>query len=364
MMNHRSTHIEVFDTVRIFSVLLLVMSACIEPFDVTYENDTSNVVITGSITDMEPAVVDITEPAPSPNTANINIPKISGALVLLVDDLANVDTLLEVSSGKYRGSVKGVVGRAYHLNVVLPDDQVIKSIPQLLKPSPSINNLSLKQVSMTKVFDSNNYKLEGISLDLTMNNQDTVSRFYKWTIQGTYKIYSAFDYSKTEPPCYVTLDKDVQIILGESISGDADIISQRLKLLTPNSTFAEGQSIEVSQYSMTEEAYEYWRKVEDQQKNVGSIFDPPPTQIVGNLYSQTHPEALVMGFFEASSVKKRRIYVDRLDFPSFTVSSDLGVNSRCFPPVGWIGPWVSPAYCEDCILLPNSTKIKPSYWPE
>jgi hypothetical protein len=348
----------------LFFFLLITFLGCIEPFDVSYDINTSDIVITGIITDKEPARVQVTKPAPSPFTANINIAKVSGALVTLLDNLGNVDSLSEVSEGVYLGKVKGVVGRNYHIRVMLPDEQIIESIPQLLKPCPSIDNLTIEQVSESKSVGSQTIAVSGLNLNLYMNRDDTVSGFYKWKTKGTYKIYSAYDFFKEEPPCYVTLEDDLSVVLGESIANDADLIVQNIRFLVPNSTFAEGQSIEVSQYSMTESAYDYWRKIDEQQKNIGSIFDPPPTQIVGNLFHQTNQEAVVMGFFEVSSVKKKRIFVDRLDFPSFTVSTDLGINSRCFAPPGWLGPWVAPSYCEDCVLIPNSTKIKPPYWPQ
>jgi hypothetical protein len=363
--------------------LLLVMTSCIEPFDVIYENDTSNVVITGSITDLAPARVEITSPAETNHTRVSSIRKVTGAAVTLSDDLGFQEVLQEISDGIYQGVTKGIEGRSYHIEVTLPDDSQIKSTPQLLKPCPSIDNLELEHVSFRNPI-SENTKVEviGLNLNVHMNSPNTGTRYFKWTIGGTYEMYTALNQGEGYPPpcdlpvtnhentrpCYVTTQDKTLIILGESVSNDSDILSKTLKVITPNSTYKYGQSVEVSQYSMTKDAFDYWSKVEGQQKGVGSVFDPPPAQIIGNLSYAEDQGTQVMGYFEVSSVKKRRVFIQATDFEGLDSSSvffsDKGINEPCWPPIGWQAPtWTRPDYCCDCRLLDNSTKTKPSDWP-
>src|SRR5690606_20295076 len=51
--------------------------------------------------------------------------------------------------------------------------------------------------------------------------------------------------------------------------------------------------IKILQYSLTAEAYEFWRLLQQEQSSVGSIFDPPPARIGSNLFSTTNPEEQV-----------------------------------------------------------------------
>jgi hypothetical protein len=363
-----------------FLMLLVFVTGCIEPFDVTYENDTSNVVVTGSITDQVPARVEIARPAETNHTRVSGIRKVTGATVTLSDDLGFQEVLQETSKGIYQGVTKGIVGRSYHIEVTLPDDSQIKSTPQLLKPCPSIDKLELEQVSFGNPI-SENIKVEviGLNLNIHVDRKDTVSHFYKWSIGGTYEMYTAYnmqgklcktiDSKNDSKPCYVSYLDYTNFTLGESVSKDADLISKKLKFLSPNSTYLYGHSLEVSQYSMTKDAFDYWSKVEGQQKGVGSVFDPPPAQIIGNLRFIDDKQSNVMGFFEASSVKKRRVFLDRSNFKNLDPDSpnffDDGINEPCFD--RWPGTerYLFPYdYCCDCSLHDNSTRTKPSFWPQ
>ncbi len=348
-------------------ILLLIMSGCIEPFEPNFDLDTSNIVITGIITDLEPAQIEIAKPVLE-NTKLSNVERVSGATVILYDDRGNQEQLYEQKSGFYKGRSKGVVGREYHINVHLPNNNIIASSPQLLNPCPAIDRLSVEQITYLKTLGNIQLAVNGLNLNLDLNNSDTLATYYKWTVGGTYKKYSAFDYFKQGPACYVTLPDHYYFILGESVSNSVNLLSKLLKFIGPDGTFAEGHSVEVSQYVLSKEAFDYWKKIENQRSNVGSVFDPPPAQITGNLTYIDNQIAPVMGFFEVSSVKKKRIFIKPTDFFELTKESaefsTNDLNANCFPPLGWIGPFIPPDYCEDCSLLENSTKTIPSYWPE
>ncbi len=348
-------------------ILLATISGCIEPFEPDFDLDTSNIVITGIITDVEPAYIEITKPVLK-NTKLRNAERVSGATVILYDDQGNEEQLFEKKTGYYEGLSKGVVGRKYHINVHLADNNIIVSPPQLLNSCPSIDSLSLEQISYLEFIGNIQLFINGLNLNLDMNNSDTLATYYKWTVGGTYKRYTAFDYYLQGPACYVTLPADFYFVLGESLSSSTNLLFKNLKFISPNGTYAEGHSVEVSQYALTKEAYDYWKKVKDQQSNVGSVFDPPPAQIAGNLSYVNDRNIPVIGFFEVSSVKKERIFIRPTDFFELTKESaefsTSDINANCFAPLGWIGPFIPPAWCDDCSLLENSTKTKPSYWPE
>lgn len=350
-----------------FYILLLIISGCIETFEPDFDLDTSSIVIAGIITDLQPAQIEITRTVDQ-NTKLRNAGRVSGATVILYDNLGNQEQLYERNSGYYRSTSKGVIGRKYHINVHLPDNRVIVSPPQLLNPSPAIDSLSLEQISYLKSQGNIQLVVNGLNLNLDVNNSDTLALFYKWTVGGTYKRYGAFDYNLQGPACYVTLPAHFYFVLGESVSSSTNLLSKKLKFISPNGMYAEGHSVEVTQYALSSEAYDYWKKIEDQQTSVGSVFDPPPAQITGNLTYIENPNIPVIGFFEVSSVKKKRIFIRPTDFLGLTKESSefstSDLNSRCFPPLGWIGPFIPPAWCDDCSLLDNSTKTKPSYWPE
>jgi len=342
-------------------LLLLTINGCIEPFEPIIEIDISPIVITGIITDLNPAQVEIAKPVTGYTEEN-DIERISGATVLLFDDQGNQEQLTEIRNGYYMGVSKGVVGRKYHINVHLSNNDIVNSSPQLLKPCPSIDSLFLEQISYLKPFGNIKVDVNGLNLNLYMNHNDTLSRYYKWKIGGTYEKSSAFGVDT----CYVTLPTHFNFVIGESMSNNIDLLWKKLKFIEPDGTYAFGHSVEVTQYALTKEAYDYWKKIEDQQNNVGSVFDPPPAQITGNLNYDDNQNSPAIGFFEVSSVKKKRIFIKPIDFLGLTEeSSQFSTNdldAKCFPIPGVLN-FVPPSYCFDCSLIENSTKIKPSYWP-
>ncbi len=346
-------------------IFLLMTYGCIEPFEPDFDLDTSNIVITGIITDLEPAQVEIAKSVLQ-STKLSNVEHFSGATVILFDDQGNEEQLYEQKSGFYKGRSKGIVGRTYHINVYLSDNDIIVSAPQLLNPGSSIDNLSLEQMRFFKVFGKIKVDIIGLNLNLDMNNSDTLAKYYKWTVGGTYKRYTA---SGGGAPCYVTLPPNFHFVLGQSVSNTTNLLSKKLNFFTPNGKFAEGYSVEVTQFVLTKEAYDYWKKIDTQKNNVGSVFDPPPAQITSNLTYIDNQDISVIGFFEVSSAKTKRIFISPTDFPGLTNQSSQfstrSINAKCFPPPGWGGGGFStPRSCDDCSLLENSTKTKPPYWPE
>lgn len=347
---------------------------CIETFEVSYELNENAVVIAGRITDIEPAYVEITRTSPSPLTDKEAIPRISGASVVLVDDLGERESLIEQSPGNYVGQVIGIIGRAYRIEVTLNDGSELRSSAQVLKASPSIDSLYTENVEIYLRDGSVELDNRGLNLNLNIDSSDTVSQYYRWTVGGTYIGFTAFNAPGREcntiasevdlQPCYITLPENSFFVVGESEVPGSDRFSFTLKFIPPSSQFAHGHSILVTQYSLTEEAYSYWKKIDDQSRSVGSIFDPPPSQITGNLEQVSGDEKTVLGFFEATSVKRKRIFVERSDFETLEENSvafsDLGINAPCFE--GWSDEFRPYDYCCDCSYYENSTRVKPSFW--
>lgn len=351
-----------------FAFLVLLLPSCIETFEVNYPLNSAAVVVTGMITDREPAYVELSKPAPSPMSTQAGIRPITGASITLVDDAGTRELLVEERPGFYQGQNPGVVGRMYHVEILLSDDRQITSTAQLMKPNPSIDSLYLEPVSYYQQFnDKVVADIRGLNLNLYLNRKDTVSKYYRWMVGGTYKFFTAYDFDFELEPCYYTFPQLPTFIIGESASEDADIIVKTMKFISPNSTYVYGHSVELTQYSQTQESYDYWKKIDDQQNNLGSIFDPPPAQILGNLTFVDEEQDLVFGFFEAASVKTRRVFITSESFtnldPEINYFADLGVNAPCSPPTGWIGRWIPPEFCRDCSLLLNSTHTKPPFWP-
>lgn len=79
----------------------------------------------------------------------------------------------------------------------------------------------------------------------------------------------------------------------------------------------------VKQWSISEEAYEYYRLMKLYTEESSGLFAPMPSDVRGNLTCISNPDKGVRGFVIASNVKEKRAFVYASDFKENT-SYDFG----------------------------------------
>jgi hypothetical protein len=154
---------------------------------------------------------------------------------------------------------------------------------------------------------------------------------------------------------------------------------------TKSSRLSRRYSILVKQYSLSREAYVFWEQLKNSNEPLGTLFDKQPAQLISNIYNQNDPSKLVLGFFEASSVSTKRIFLTRRDIPvgipivsefAFCEYSYMIIPYRdiikyanqgyCMvnddiSETGMMGLGVVESFiCCDCTF--SGTNIKPDYW--
>ncbi len=336
-------------------ILLILLSSCIEKFDPKIDAFSNDLVINGLITNESPARVSL-ESTVGLDEDRRDIQPVSGATITLYDDQGNQEILSETALGVYTGSTVGQVGVSYHIEIDLEGYDKMISAEQTLKSGPEVGDLFVERAERYEIDeDGFNTAIYGLNLNMLLNSTSTNTRYFRWTLNGTYKAISPLDTGL--PPCYVDEVIGSFFVIGESQSSSGDLISNTLRFIESNRRFVYGYSALVTQYSLNEESYDFWKKIDDQQKNVGSVFDSPPAQILGNMTFVNNPENPVLGFFEASSVQTKRIFIYPTDFLFTPVLNVV----QCFPAQPTLDP---PPWCFNCLSIENSTNTKPSYWPE
>jgi len=66
----------------------------------------------------------------------------------------------------------------------------------------------------------------------------------------------------------------------------------------------------VNQYSLNEDEYIYWEKLQNISEEVGSLYDITPSSISGNIFCIEDPAEQVLGYFSVSAKTSKRIYID------------------------------------------------------
>ena len=67
--------------------------------------------------------------------------------------------------------------------------------------------------------------------------------------------------------------------------------------------------IEIKQQSLTQSDYLYWQRYLDQTNRTGSILDPLPSSITGNIYNQSDSSDLGLGLFSASEIITKKVTI-------------------------------------------------------
>ena len=197
--------------------------------------------------------------------------------------------------------------------------------------------------------------------------------------------------------CWISSNSDVINIKNTSILEDDRIVRYPLTFISNNTDRLNVKySILVNQYSLNEDEYLYWEKLQSLSEQVGGLYDMIPSAVPSNVYCVDDPNEKVMGYFSVSANSSKRIFIkdnfsgliDRYtncisdtifngDFiPNLNISSWI-IEAGLIHPTTWIigpggflqqiflppVPYVLITYdpgCADCTV--RGTKIEPDFW--
>lgn len=80
--------------------------------------------------------------------------------------------------------------------------------------------------------------------------------------------------------------------------------------------------VNVRQSSLTPNAYRYFKLFQAQTQNTGGLADTPPTVPIGNVHNVANTKEVVVGYFTASGVFSKPLYIDRKDYEGVPLGYD------------------------------------------
>lgn len=251
----------------------------------------------------------------------------------------------------------------------------------------------------------------GLTIYVNTHDDTRSTQYYRWEYEETWQIRSPYsptvEYKNgrmqdllTPFPafCWTTVQSaDIKISNTTRLSRDVISDFPLRSLSTTANQLYIGYSILVKQRAQTAAEYAYWELLKKNTENVGTLFDPLPSQLTGNVQCLNDGSELALGFVGAHSIAESRILIRRANLPgSWRVQS--GYES-CLPPdtvfidrpsppppnpaVILAGAFSGTTYLpiepvftkagtlagytgksRDCIdCRTRGTAVKPSYWP-
>ncbi|MDW7691825.1 DUF4249 domain-containing protein [Flammeovirgaceae bacterium SG7u.111] len=328
---------------RVYNLLLLLpsflLATCVNPVDLNVVSIPPLLTVDGLINNDGMARVKLTYSTSfDPDLTNQNYP-VTDAIVFLNNSSGEQYPLFEYEFGIYEldsNVYKGVIGEEYWVSIETEDGELYESRPEKLNAVPDIEEIYFEiEDRLTKSFSGFDLTIYGMQFFVRTNDPFETRNHYRWDWTAKREINTV-----APPPepgaspitccfqCWVDYfpSKEVTILSDERSNGKS-IKKQPIVFLEYDSNMPKMELV-VSQSSLTAEAYEFWKRVKQQQENAGSVFEPAPAAIIGNIYNVNDPDEVVFGWFGASAITYKKVQYRNIDIPFQNGSSPEGVDCR------------------------------------
>ena len=335
---------------RLAFLFLILLDGCVDRFDIPITAALERLVVDGLITDQPgPYTVKLYNSIPLQDQLE-KINWVTGASVTLFDNEGNTEWMTETSPGNYQttaGGMQGVIGKSYYIRIVLRDDTIYESEPELLQAPGEITSLYYEfhqnenPYLSDKVTSTNGFQ---VFLDAKV---DPSQPYIRWRWTGTFSIraYPEFQVKYVPirtpvpdpPPCsgYIAprgrlenvgpctcctcwfSDHSVTPLLSDKkFIGDGTLTRIPLAFVEASRrTMHEKYFLAVEQMSVSEVAYDFWTKVKKQQAIGSDLFQTPPAATLGNITRVSDSGIPVIGLFGASAIRTEFLTLDKTDLP-------------------------------------------------
>jgi hypothetical protein len=217
------------------------------------------------------------------------------------------------NSHKYRLRIKAANGKQY-----LSDFEVVLNSPPIDSVSYDIKG------ALTQ---------PGVNIYVSTHDPSNKVVYYRWDYQETWIINSYFpSYFKSNgdtvlgrnlitdniTDCWQS-DTSSSIVLGSSAKLTQNVISNQPVISIPSYSEKVGDkySIQVRQYALSVDAYNFYVNIKKNNEQLGSIFDALPSDIEGNIHSVSNPNEPVIGYISIGSTTSKRIFISNSSLPSW-----------------------------------------------
>jgi hypothetical protein len=294
-----------------FCLILLVGTVCVEPYDPPVVSVGTNIlVIDGSLNTEGISRIRITRtqdltdknPVKEELQASVSFEEENGSSYALTED----------GNGNYSLPEKAFnLSKNYRLVVNTSDSKeyVSEFVPAL--KSPEIDSVTWKVTSD-----------KGLQFYVNTHDSENDIRYYSWTYEETWRYIAAFnsrfEWVNRVPTnrlnsiyiCYNTKPSQ-SILIGSAGNLSMPVISNFPLLYIPQNSerIRFKYTILVHQTALTKEAFEYFGQLQKNTENLGTLFDPQPSQLTGNIRCTSDLSEPVIGYFLAGSTVQNRIFI-------------------------------------------------------
>lgn len=308
-------------TAGILLLISIFAVSCVDYYDAETEFMEPLLVVEGLITtEFKHHEVKLSLTTPYANA--YSFVAVSNARIYVKDNLHNLYHYSESEPGHYYSNepFEGVTGNTYSLHIETAQGEKYQSGLQTIKPSISIDTLYGQMVTRQRYLPDNSGELilteiEGVEVFADVKNYNHKPPKFRFdpTVLVQYIVVlepenpdSPLDFCRLK----VGIEDLINLTVPEMESATGNTLRHEMAFIPASRKYYPGlyilhtridrRALIVRQYSLNDEAFEYYRQLQDQLLSDGNLFDPIAVQLYGNIYSLSDPEEVVLGFFEAS----------------------------------------------------------------
>lgn len=320
---------------------LLTLYGCIEPYAVENFDFEDILVVEATLTDQnkqQEVYLGRTYPLDQSEVSTEQ-----GATVAVEAEGASY-TFSEVAPGLYRSdqSFAAEAQTAYKLFITTKSGHTFESAKMTLPPASDLQDIKAERL-VNKNGD------EGIGIFVESQNSQGNSRNYRYQFEETFKIVAPYWTGQDlvapdENSCEVSLVNDnrsarecfmansskeiLQYSTSNLVEDKVDHYMVRF-LNKDNYSIAKRYSILVKQYVQSNEAYAYYETLNEYAGQESPFTGSQPGFLEGNITYTGGGSGKVIGFFEVSSEREKRIFFNYSDF--FDTPSTASYVEECIP---------------------------------
>ena len=323
-----------------YVLLLIALAACIDRVELPIRTEEPRLVVEGQITNEAPPYtvrLTYTGKYSGPASQNPADQYVKEAQVSVADDQGRSTRFVSMGQGLYQtidSTFRGQVGWAYSLSVVLANGKRYATKAERMPAVPAIDSISAKVVK-----SSNFAKPYQVAYSINTRDPATEKNYYRWTAYGFINRLSkgvpccTGCTSVCYNSCWATESTDaVNVYSDDAINGNP--LRNRFVLQIPIYSYGP-QLVEVQQYAITQANYQFWKLYQQQSARSGSIFDPLPAPVTGNVVNANDQTDMARGYFAVTSVTRQRIRMqDYVNTPFFKAMTSYFYSLQTILPSG------------------------------
>lgn len=310
-------------------IISLVLLGCQEVFEPEgLDSGEKLLVVSGSMNNLNPWIT-VTLYLASPFNED-NYTFVNNATVWLKDDSGNSYQMLPFNLfGSYRVSTQSVgiqANRNYYIHIETSEGKVYESVPQKMPKDIVVDDMDaeigkFKDISKNVYGDVITTTYNGLYLNMTVSSTDNNKRYARLE---NVAIYQSQYFVEVNAPNPLTVRcvrysamNSIPVVASTFASNNGQEIRNKdigfVTYLVDNSTVTDTSTAKVpygwiiisNTYSLAPETYNFYTQIKQQVSAENKMFDPIPTQIIGNIRCITNPSEVALGLFEiARGVRK------------------------------------------------------------